>query len=147
MKDDVGCKGWRTNKVCRSLSPWPPLHPMERGDRGVRMGCSLDLCPCPLSIGWRGGAGVRFAGSRTLRPYRPRVGILGSRSAGSTAALGQHSRLAFFVVGLVIAASRYAAAADAPRALPNIVIILADDLGFGDIGCYGATRVGTPHLD
>jgi arylsulfatase A-like enzyme len=38
-------------------------------------------------------------------------------------------------------------AAEVPRALPNIVIILADDLGFGDIGCYGATRVRTPHLD
>jgi len=30
---------------------------------------------------------------------------------------------------------------------PNIVIILADDLGYGDIGCYGATKVGTPYID
>ncbi len=29
---------------------------------------------------------------------------------------------------------------------PNIVIILADDIGYGDLGCYGATRVKTPHV-
>ncbi len=30
---------------------------------------------------------------------------------------------------------------------PNIVIMYADDLGFGDIGCYGATDIPTPNLD
>ena len=32
-------------------------------------------------------------------------------------------------------------------ARPNIVIMYADDLGFGDIGCYGAMRIPTPNLD
>lgn len=30
---------------------------------------------------------------------------------------------------------------------PNVVFILADDLGWGDLGCYGQTKFETPHLD
>ncbi len=35
-------------------------------------------------------------------------------------------------------------AADRPR---NIVLIYGDDVGIGDLGCYGATRVATPNVD
>ena len=30
---------------------------------------------------------------------------------------------------------------------PNIVIMYADDLGFGDVGCYGGEAVPTPNVD
>jgi|SRR5215469_16751169 len=30
---------------------------------------------------------------------------------------------------------------------PNMVLILSDDVGYGDLGCYGATRVHTPNID
>ena len=30
---------------------------------------------------------------------------------------------------------------------PNIIFIFADDWGYGDLGCYGATEVATPNLD
>ena len=31
--------------------------------------------------------------------------------------------------------------------MPNVVLINADDLGYGDLGCYGATKVQTPNID
>ncbi|MBW7460857.1 sulfatase-like hydrolase/transferase, partial [Paenibacillus sepulcri] len=33
------------------------------------------------------------------------------------------------------------------RQKPNILIIYCDDLGYGDLGCYGSETAKTPHLD
>lgn len=30
---------------------------------------------------------------------------------------------------------------------PNVILIMADDLGYGDLSCYGATAIQTPHID
>src|ERR1017187_682014 len=43
----------------------------------------------------------------------------------------------------LLAQSRAGAAAR----LPNIVYMYADDLGYGDVSCYGAKRVTTPNID
>lgn len=43
----------------------------------------------------------------------------------------------------------WAAEAGQQRARPNLVVILADDLGYGSVGCYGADSelIRTPHID
>jgi len=53
--------------------------------------------------------------------------------------------LAVSVAGLPLG-SASAADAAAPRR-PNLVFILADDLGYGDLGCYGQKRIKTPEID
>lgn len=54
--------------------------------------------------------------------------------------------LFYLLVFPLIAASL--ATAKLPQGAPKaIVLFYADDLGYGDLGCYGATRIPTPHID
>lgn len=63
--------------------------------------------------------------------------------AGAT--LGWQRRVGVLFVALTLTLAQSAAA---PRSgPPNVILILADDLGYGDLGSYGQTMIATPELD
>ena len=50
----------------------------------------------------------------------------------------------FYMMCLALLTTCTTFAAEQP---PNVVLIFVDDLGYGDLACYGATMVQTPNID
>jgi len=68
---------------------------------------------------------------------------------GRSLVIGPILRKIGLLVALVLAAVPVARihGSERPAERPNIVFIIADDLGYADLGCYGQTRIRTPNID
>lgn len=53
----------------------------------------------------------------------------------------------FWIIGLLLLFTFCKDSGSSQTSQPNIIYILADDLGYGELGSYGQTKIKTPHLD
>ena len=59
----------------------------------------------------------------------------------------QHSFARVVALALVFANASTAQDTPAAQRPPNVVFVLADDLGYRELGCFGQQKIRTPHLD
>ena len=81
------------------------------------------------------------AGNRNEGNHRNRRDVVGNPSSGKTLRRG------LIAIGLAVAILAGFVVVDAQAARPNIVYIVADDLGFHDVGFNGCSDIKTPSLD
>jgi arylsulfatase A-like enzyme len=63
--------------------------------------------------------------------------------------MGMNRQQLLLIVFTIVTAAALASSPEegGKESKPNIIIILADDYGYGDVGCYGSREYNTPHID
>src|SRR5688572_16422764 len=108
------------------------------------LGLRAWLAPGPMTL-IRPSRPPSPAGRRKSASPRPMV----DRAKNPEPDIGmdhQMSTFRFAMFALIVSLPAAAPLRAASRT-PNVVVIFADDLGYADVGCYGATGFATPNLD
>src|SRR5687767_206596 len=80
----------------------------------------------------------------TIKKRTPQITLFNTRK--TSASIHVNHRFAFTLICLLLL-SCVISSSHAQERQPNIIFILADDLGYGDLSCYGQKRFTTPHID
>ena len=57
------------------------------------------------------------------------------------------SKIIIIIVTIILFSANNTKASKEGSRKPNLIFILADDLGYGDLGCFGQKKIKTPNLD
>ncbi len=123
----------------------PGEHGQDRRDAGaVAFLLGLPFSPEPRALRRR----ARAWPAPALRcPFRGAVRARGAKALESRGLRPSSSVALCALLYLAPLGCRALAGAPDRSARPNVLLIVADDLGYGELGAYGQTRIRTPHLD
>ena len=148
----------RVDRLGRSQRPGDPQHSQSNLQRSVHRASTPPLT-CSATLRWRSYRRVAEAQSCTLLNHRegptmrilphPNVARAGHRPLScSSRRFRRMVFTAWCVVQLVASQGSAAAPPVQLNAPPNIVFILADDMGYGDVHALNpSSKIPTPHLD
>src|SRR5437879_9448425 len=115
---------------------------MDGPARFLQIECTMNNFDFFSSLSLRERAGVR--GTAFGKTAKPTNCVISSRNPKF-----KRPKI-FFLLAVSMLSLAHGQVADsrppAPRR-PSIILILADGLGYGDLGCYGQTQIKTPNLD
>ena len=116
-------------------------------DRASKVPVTIDHADGIANVRWNMKRGSRFGFAVPVGTFRFVASETNTVTLGTT---GTDGKVIVDSVAFVKVADHATTALPpvaTPEKKPNIVLIMADDLGYGSLGCYGSKDIKTPHID